>query len=923
MTAGLLGFGRLWTALPDDGLVPAGLAPGQAPVDPRRDGMVQPTAAGRQLSGALAGVAGGVAGGLLDAAKLPGDVLAGRVDPMSDQGIGRAFDMAGLAMTGGVGGAAREAGEAVLGSGPIRAFHGSPHSFDRFDIRRVGTGEGIAEQGHGLYFADDARSAQIARDTLSPVVMRDAAGLDVSPDAFAETLRTAATWGLDGAQAERAATIADRLATSLGRTEPGPLTDRLSGMRTWGRRAYGDDFPAYDRALEAAGQYTPTSAGRMYEVAIDAKPSDMLPWDRGADAYRALAERLGSPKAASDELLRQGVPGIRYADPHIPGTQNYVLFSDAPVSILRKYAVPGAVGAGGAAAALSPDQAQATPSQPAPSSAGDTRMSFGLGGLFGAVDDYGRPIAPQPGAGQMPAPSPYAFAGGMPGLGGQPTGGLPPGMGGLRAFGALPMPQPEPQAPGGSPLSFGPGSAVAGMPLPSQAAPGPAASPARIRPFGALPQPVVDASSLPPDGKYPGGPPLPPPRPTEFGGAGSWDAPAETVPQPAGAQGGAPGGDGPSLTDRLLSGVRDNSNLLLGAGIGLMTTRGFGPGLGAGLKYGTELDNAQAVQGLAKAKTLAELQKYGQQQGNQLQTAQMIAKRLGIPVPEAMPLAANQSVATDFMKRLLGPEVQYQQETDAQGNTWQVDPRTNERKLQIQGKDGSFTLGPNQTRYGEDGNVVARGGPGAPNVQSFTLPDGTKVDRQLNPATGQWEAPNFGANPPEAGAVTNPFGPGKFNEGQGKAAGFTDRMMGAEQVLRKFEDINSGLVGGIAGTVSGYTPNSLKSSERQQFEQAQRDLVNAQLRRESGAAISEKEFENARQQYMVQPGDSAEVIAQKRTNRQRAIEAMGREGGPSYQPRNVFGPDGEIIPYQPRGASQAPAPRSALEAEARRRGLLK
>lgn len=342
--------------------VPAGLAPGQPPVDPRRDGSVQPTAAGKRLSSAVGGLAGGVAQGLLDAARLPGDVYAGRIDPMSDEGIERANDLAGLAMTGGVGGAAKRAGEAVLGSGPIRAYHGSPHSFDRFDIRKIGTGEGIANQGHGLYFADDARTAQMARDTLSPVVMRDAAGLDVSPEAFAETLRAAATRGLDGSQAERAATIADRLAASLGRTEPGPLTDRLSGMRAWGRRAYGEDFPSYDRALDAAGQYTPTSAGRMYEVAIDASPSDMLPWDRGAEPYRALAERLGSPRAASDELLRQGVPGIRYADPHVPGTQNYVLFSDEPVSILRRFAVPAAAAAGGGGAALAPDDVRAAQS---------------------------------------------------------------------------------------------------------------------------------------------------------------------------------------------------------------------------------------------------------------------------------------------------------------------------------------------------------------------------------------------------------------------------------------------------------------------------------------------------------------------------------------------------------------------------------
>lgn len=55
---------------------------------------------------------------LKGAVSLPGDVYAGRTDPMSDEGIGRATDLAGLAMTGGVAGTGP--GGVALGSGPIR-----------------------------------------------------------------------------------------------------------------------------------------------------------------------------------------------------------------------------------------------------------------------------------------------------------------------------------------------------------------------------------------------------------------------------------------------------------------------------------------------------------------------------------------------------------------------------------------------------------------------------------------------------------------------------------------------------------------------------------------------------------------------------------------------------------------------------------
>jgi hypothetical protein len=71
----------------------------------------------------------GLVQGAVSGATLPGDVYQGKVDPLSDEGIQRATDLAGLAMTGGVAGAKMAPGETALGAGPIRAYHGSPHDF--------------------------------------------------------------------------------------------------------------------------------------------------------------------------------------------------------------------------------------------------------------------------------------------------------------------------------------------------------------------------------------------------------------------------------------------------------------------------------------------------------------------------------------------------------------------------------------------------------------------------------------------------------------------------------------------------------------------------------------------------------------------------------------------------------------------------
>lgn len=76
-----------------------------------------------------------------------------------------------------------------------------------------------------------------------------------------------------------------------------------------------------------------------------------------------------------------------------------------------------------------------------------------------------------------------------------------------------------------------------------------------------------------------------------------------------------------------------------------------------------------------------------------------------------------------------------------------------------------------------------------------------------------------------------------------------------------------------AGTLTNWT----QSPEQQQVEQAQRDFLNAVLRRESGAAIGASEFANAVKQYFPQPGDSPAVIQQKARNRANATRLMLEE----------------------------------------------
>jgi ADP-Ribosyltransferase in polyvalent proteins len=54
-----------------------------------------------------------------------------------------------------------------MGAGPIKAYHGSPHDFERFDLSKIGTGEGAQAYGHGLYFAENPKVAEEYRRALA------------------------------------------------------------------------------------------------------------------------------------------------------------------------------------------------------------------------------------------------------------------------------------------------------------------------------------------------------------------------------------------------------------------------------------------------------------------------------------------------------------------------------------------------------------------------------------------------------------------------------------------------------------------------------------------------------------------------------------------------------------------------------------
>lgn len=122
----------------------------------------------------------------------------------------------------------------------------------------------------------------------------------------------------------------------------------------------------------------------------------------------------------------------------------------------------------------------------------------------------------------------------------------------------------------------------------------------------------------------------------------------------------------------------------------------------------------------------------------------------------------------------------------------------------------------------------------------------------------------------------------KLPEGAYQAAGFAKRLQQSEEIFDSL--LNSGYQGpnrgqAIAGAI---LPNELISPQFQKFDQATRNYINATLRRESGASIAESEFQNARKQYIPQPGDTDEMLAQKAANRRQVFENFRAEGQSAF-----------------------------------------
>lgn len=254
----------------------------------------------------------------------------------------------------------------------IVAYHGSPHSFDRFDMSKIGTGEGAQAYGHGLYFADSEDVAKSYRDALAGGSQRfvgDEPYRSQDPVHLAASLRT--TYAPHGGDKRILEILQDDVANM--------------NLDEKSRDTYQKTIDLIKGGAQTP-EFSTKPSGSMYQVRINADPEHFLDWDKPlskqpviADKMnsavrltqsererlpaRSILELIGDQQTASQKLNQAGIPGIKYLDQGSrsagEGSRNYVVFDDNLVEILKKYGLVGLLGGGAGLGMMQPEDAQA------------------------------------------------------------------------------------------------------------------------------------------------------------------------------------------------------------------------------------------------------------------------------------------------------------------------------------------------------------------------------------------------------------------------------------------------------------------------------------------------------------------------------------------------------------------------------------
>jgi hypothetical protein len=243
-----------------------------------------------------------------------------------------------------------------------RAYHGTPHNIqgDKFDMGKIGSGEGAQAYGWGLYFAENESVAKHYTTSGEN-------GLYINNISLAN--RAAFQKLSEEDKPEVELILRDYARGDIGKRE-------LSGLAAQLKGSYAIAYNFIRNAKSVREKL-----GNVYQVNINADKSHFLNWDKpllsqseyvksrikksglwkylkdlrsdfsapmdartesrkGMSIYSALVHKLNSERAASEYLLSIGIPGIMYKDAFsrvkTRGSHNFVVFDPKFIKVVSK-----------------------------------------------------------------------------------------------------------------------------------------------------------------------------------------------------------------------------------------------------------------------------------------------------------------------------------------------------------------------------------------------------------------------------------------------------------------------------------------------------------------------------------------------------------------------------------------------------------
>ena len=249
------------------------------------------------------------------------------------------------------------------------AYHGTPHTIlDKFDINKVGTGEGAQAYGHGMYFAEAPAVAETYKKAGSELKLdfnKPLQELNISPFITTHNL------DFDSPLNSALSRIAKRIRTDALDNPNLPVDKNLVKEQFDNYINMLDDKYVADAAQKKAlqelikkeGYPSPSFGGNLYKVDIpDEYLPKMLDWDKPLkdqpknvqDAFSnfdsiaakdlergtTYMQRWFRSPSTAKQLNELGYKGFKYLDGTSrgqgTGTSNYVVFDPTDVKILER-----------------------------------------------------------------------------------------------------------------------------------------------------------------------------------------------------------------------------------------------------------------------------------------------------------------------------------------------------------------------------------------------------------------------------------------------------------------------------------------------------------------------------------------------------------------------------------------------------------